>query len=151
MEPEEIQSLKEFTAEIRSGVAKINKRMKALERIATGVDDVDDFDTLTDSQVRKIMNGTAGKRSRAGRELPSAQDNGDQLAAERRGLANFVRSGDREMGPQHIENTYREDIDPAGGYSVTPVLSDAMTKRIFDQSPIRRLAQSRYHHHRRYL
>lgn len=33
------------------------------------------------------------------------------------------------------------DNDPSGGYTVLPVLSDNMTKKLFNQSPIRRLAR----------
>jgi len=33
------------------------------------------------------------------------------------------------------------DNDPSGGYTVLPVLSDSMTKKLYDQSPIRRLSR----------
>lgn len=68
----------------------------------------------------------------------------------------FGGSGDGDAGPEHkaisayIRSGGRDDTeikglsvgsDPDGGYIVLPVLSSGMTKRLFDQSPIRRLAR----------
>jgi HK97 family phage major capsid protein len=60
---------------------------------------------------------------------------GDAIA-ERKALATFVRKGDeRELKAMSVVS------DPDGGYLVTPALSDTIQQRIFDVSPLARLAR----------
>lgn len=64
--------------------------------------------------------------------------NGD-LAAERKAIGMFCRTGsDIELKQVVGLST---DVDPAGGYVVLPQMSDRMTRRIYDQSPIHRLSR----------
>lgn len=57
-------------------------------------------------------------------------------AAEHKALGLFAKAGDdSEFKSMSVGE------GPAGGYFVLPAVSTAMTKRIFDQSPIRRLAR----------
>lgn len=59
---------------------------------------------------------------------------------ERKALDAFARNG----GDFRLERQagYSTDHDPSGGYAVVPALSDKMTKRLFDQSPVARLART---------
>ncbi|NOT39303.1 MAG: phage major capsid protein [Alphaproteobacteria bacterium] len=59
-----------------------------------------------------------------------------ELAKEHKALANFVRTGD-EAGMKSMS----VGSDPDGGYTVLPFMSLAMISRLFDQSPMRRLAR----------
>lgn len=58
------------------------------------------------------------------------------LAKEYKALTNFVRTGD-QAGIKALS----VGSDPDGGYTVLPVMSAAMISRLFDQSPMRRLAR----------
>jgi HK97 family phage major capsid protein len=56
--------------------------------------------------------------------------------AERKAVGTFVRTGDdREL------KSYQIAVDPDGGYLVAPALSDAINRKVFDVSPIGRLAR----------
>ena len=58
------------------------------------------------------------------------------LGRERTGLGKFIRLGDDgEMKSMSVGE------DAQGGYSTLPAVSSAMTKRLWDSSPIRRLAR----------
>lgn len=61
------------------------------------------------------------------------------LAAERKALGRLVKVGD----DSEIKSVagLSVDTDPAGGYVVLPHMAATMIKRIWDQSPIRRLAR----------
>lgn len=56
--------------------------------------------------------------------------------AERKALAKLVRTGDAGEF-----KTYSVGDDPSGGYLVAPVLSDTINRRVFDVSPLGRLAR----------
>jgi HK97 family phage major capsid protein len=58
------------------------------------------------------------------------------LAAARKAIGAFVRAGD-ESGFKNLS----VGSDPDGGYITSPVLSNTWTKKIFDASPMRRLAR----------
>lgn len=61
---------------------------------------------------------------------------GPGLEAERKAVGTFARTGDEtEL------KAMSSGSDPDGGYTVTPALSAQMLKRIYDQSPMRRLAR----------
>lgn len=61
---------------------------------------------------------------------------GPGIEAERKAVAAFARTGDEtEL------KAMQTGSDPDGGYTVTPALSAQMLKRIYDQSPLRRLAR----------
>ena len=65
-----------------------------------------------------------------------SHDDETKLAAERKALATFARTGnDAEF------KTLQAGSQPDGGYMVHSALSTQMTKRIFDQSPMRRLCR----------
>lgn len=78
-----------------------------------------------------------------------AVDGKPDQAAERKAIATFIRTGD-ESGLEglgaygsgmELEAGMMVGSDPDGGYTVTPVLSDAIAKKTFDVSPIGRLAR----------
>jgi HK97 family phage major capsid protein len=61
---------------------------------------------------------------------------GGNLQAERKALGAFCKTGsDAEFKSMETQ------IDPAGGYITLPAISDTMTRRLLDSSPIRRLAR----------
>lgn len=80
-------------------------------------------------------------------QRPGMLSGGDRaagdLVAERRALAQFVRSGDDSQlnKLQQRHNSMSVDSDPDGGYLVMPALSAGMTKKLFDSTPMRRLAR----------
>jgi HK97 family phage major capsid protein len=73
------------------------------------------------------------------------------LRTEHAALASFAKSGTIDFAsltanlPSNIASTYRNAMtsqsDPGGGYLVMPAVSEGMTKRLFDASPMRRLAR----------
>jgi HK97 family phage major capsid protein len=73
--------------------------------------------------------------------LSAANDNvpGD-IHAEREALGVLARTGD-ESKLSDIRAAMQVGSDPHGGYSVFPALSDTMTRKLFDQSPMRRIAR----------
>lgn len=68
----------------------------------------------------------------------SFRGDGD-LDRERKAVGAFVRNGDD--AELKAVSTLEVGVDPAGGYVVLPQMSKTMIKRIWDQSPIRRLAR----------
>ena len=62
------------------------------------------------------------------------------LKAERKALAVFARQGD-DSRLREIHAAMHTGSDPDGGYLVTPAMSSGMTKRLYDESPMRRLAR----------
>lgn len=63
------------------------------------------------------------------------------LRTEREAVALFARTGD-DSKLKAIQAGMQTGSDPDGGYSVLPTYSTSMTKKLFDQSPIRRLART---------
>jgi HK97 family phage major capsid protein len=60
----------------------------------------------------------------------------EQARQERKALGTYARTGDEtELKAMSV------GVDPDGGYTVAPVLSNAMTTKLWDQSPVRRLAR----------
>jgi HK97 family phage major capsid protein len=68
----------------------------------------------------------------------SDRSNGN-LAAERKALGRLVKAGDDSEIKSVAGMSF--DTDPGGGYVVLPHMAQTMIKRIWDQSPIRRLAR----------
>lgn len=62
------------------------------------------------------------------------------VAAEHKAIASFIRTGD-ETGFAEVKSLARVGSDPDGGYLVTPALSQTIQRRVFDASPIARLAR----------
>ena len=61
------------------------------------------------------------------------------LADERKALGAFIAKGDTS---ELLElKAMQVGSDPNGGYLVLPAISDSMSKKIFDQSAMRRLAR----------
>jgi HK97 family phage major capsid protein len=66
----------------------------------------------------------------------SPADGGEALQSEYKALGEFFRTGDdAELKGMSVGD------DPSGGFLVTPALSNELTKRLFDATPIRRLAR----------
>lgn len=83
---------------------------------------------------RKRMDGIEKKLGRPGGPGNPAEGN---LEAERKALGKLLRTGDdTEL------KTLQVGVDPDGGYMVLPQISAGFTKRIYDMSPMRRLARS---------
>lgn len=60
----------------------------------------------------------------------------EQAEKERKAIGTFARTGDEaELKALSV------DSNPDGGYTVVPVLSNTMTTKLWDQSPVRRLAR----------
>lgn len=68
-----------------------------------------------------------------------ANENGDHKA-ELKALAAFARVGD-DAPLRAIHAAMHSGSDPDGGYFVTPAVSSTMTRRLYDESPMRRLAR----------
>lgn len=61
---------------------------------------------------------------------------GGDVTVEHKALSKFARSGDEsELKTNSVGS------DPDGGYLVLPVMSDQMTTRLFDMSPMRRISR----------
>jgi HK97 family phage major capsid protein len=69
-----------------------------------------------------------------------ANDNHD-IKAEHDALSAFVRTGD-ESKLTEVRAAMSVGSDPGGGYLVLPALSDTWTRKLFDQSPMRRIART---------
>lgn len=69
---------------------------------------------------------------------PAATINKAALAKEHKAISAFIRSGGVDVSEIKALSV---GSDPDGGYTVLPVLSASMTRRLFDQSPMRRLAR----------
>lgn len=67
--------------------------------------------------------------------------NAADLAAEHKALGIFVRSELRAAINCPELKAMSTGSDPDGGYMVTPARSAALTKRLFDESPMRRLSR----------
>jgi HK97 family phage major capsid protein len=107
---------------------------------------------------RPLVDATIEMQKKAGRlrifgSEPSGgaggQDNPwatDQAKVESKAIRDFLVSAAKVFRPEvHLTADERKAMtvssDPDGGYTVFPVLSDGVTKRMFDQSPMRRLSQ----------
>jgi HK97 family phage major capsid protein len=102
-------------AEIKAALAGITKTVDdGLKGLSGRLDDVE----------RKANRARLGGGS-------SPLDEG----AQRKALGAFVRTGDEAELKSMLTGS-----DPDGGYFVVPALSASMTKRLFDLSPMRRLA-----------
>jgi HK97 family phage major capsid protein len=63
------------------------------------------------------------------------------LKTEREAVAVFARSGD-DSKLKEIQAGMSTSSDPDGGYLSMPTYSTSITRKLFDQSPIRRLART---------
>lgn len=63
------------------------------------------------------------------------------LDAERKALGEFVKTGNPDVFADVARKDMSVGSDPDGGYFVLPAMSTSMINRIFDQSPMRRLAR----------
>ncbi|TBG20628.1 phage major capsid protein [Rhizobium johnstonii] len=125
---------------------------EALEAVAKTVED------RTEKKVSKLiadalkplnegLTNIEKKMNRPGAlTLPGgAQENTEAAAVETKAVRSFLQSGARNFTPaQHLTademKTMTVGSDPDGGYTVFPVLSTNITKKMFDQSPMRRLS-----------
>ena len=106
--PELKAALDAMQSTVKAGISGLTERMDDLE---------------------KIMARPGGPRT-------DSKDKGT-LAAERKALAAFIRTGDEsEM------KTLSVGSNPDGGYTVHTHRSSEMTKKIFDETPMRRLCRT---------
>ncbi|UFZ02927.1 phage major capsid protein [Bradyrhizobium ontarionense] len=116
--------------EVKQAVTTLTKTMtEAITKITADVKGIRD----RQDEIEKKTN-----RSRlAGGGV--VDDDGKGLAAECKALGSFVRTGDNSVFAEVKTNSIGSD--PDGGYLVLPNISSTMTKRIYDLSPMRRLAR----------
>ncbi len=90
------------------------------------------------AQLADALGRLEAKAGRPGFRSDAANDNvKPTLDTEHKALGMFARSGDDSEF-----KSMQTQVDPSGGYVVLPAVSTSMTKRIWDQSPIRRLARN---------
>jgi HK97 family phage major capsid protein len=119
-----------FTDEVRASLDGMIDSIDAIKkRNSASLRDL--TDRLNKVELRQNRPAPGG----GGGGLPGASAAGD-LAAEHKALGAFAKAGsDVEFKDLQVGD------DPSGGYIVMPAVSTTMTQRIFDQSPIRRLAR----------
>ena len=113
-------SIDAFTATTSETLTKVGQQLDAIE--------------ATNEQLQAVLRRPGGK-------LTAANDNepGD-IKAERTALTAFGRTGDNsKLG--EISASMSVGNDPSGGYLALPAISEGWTKKLFDQSPMRRLAR----------
>lgn len=100
------------------------------------------------SEIRDEMTGFQEQLDRVETRVnrPGQGGGGDRaagdLTAERKAMAMFARTGDESAFAQLRQNVMSTDSDPDGGYLVSPAVSTGMTKKLFDLSPVKRLART---------
>src|SRR5262249_48887491 len=109
-----------------------------LKEVKTAIEAMGATTTEAIKQLRGDMDALELKMKRPGN--PGAGDRGDKangdLAAERKAIGTFVKTGDdREM------KSLIEGNDPQAGYLVLPEFSRSMTQRLFDQCVMRTIAR----------
>ncbi|MBY5797768.1 phage major capsid protein [Rhizobium leguminosarum] len=125
---------------------------EALEAVAKTVED------RTEKKVSKLiadalkplnegLTNIEKKMNRPGAlTLPGpGQENTEVAAVETKAIRSFLKSGSLNFTlSQHLTSDEMKAMtvgsDPDGGYTVFPVLSASITKKMFDQSPMRRLS-----------
>lgn len=113
----------DLLAQIQASVEDMKTRHKnELDELRAGLDSV----SLANAALK--LNGPG-----PGSGGPSAA----HVAEVHAGLAELVRTG----SDTRVKATLRVGSDPEGGYLVAPVLSDRITQKIFDVSPLGRLAR----------
>lgn len=100
--------------------------------------------TSTLTEIRTAVDGF-GKRldkveARAGRTGVAAEPKGSAIDIERRALADFARTGD-DAAFREVRSMWTGS-DPDGGYLVMPEISGTMMKRLYDETPMRRLCRT---------
>jgi HK97 family phage major capsid protein len=117
-------------AEIRTAIAGFTTtaetRMAALDTAITGIG-------TRLGEVEKVL-----RRPGAGGGANDNKSTG--IEAERRAISHFVRTGD-EARIIEVRAGLSVGSDPDGGYFVMPALSAGMTKKLFDQTPMRQLGR----------
>lgn len=97
----------------------------------------------TDERIRSLESGIADFATRqAGLTLSGS--GGDKqkgnAALERQAFASYARTGD-EGGFADVRAQMSVGSDPDGGYTVSPAVGDTIQRKLFDVSPIARLAR----------
>jgi len=108
------------------------------------LDAIEQVRTKTVSRIDELEQRVDSIETRAGRPLLGGFDplkSGGGLTAEYKALGHLIKLGDD--GPlREIKSTLMEtQVDPAGGYLPVPEISAQMVARLWDTSPIRRLAR----------
>jgi len=123
----------------------------ALEQVAKSVEDRTEKKVrkLIEDAVAPIKDGVTEIQKKMGRPgaggASSEFEDATTAAVEVKAIRSFLHSGARNFVPaQHLTSdemkTMTVGSDPDGGYTVFPVLSASINKRLFDQSPMRRLS-----------
>lgn len=123
----------------------------ALEQVAKSVEDRTEkkVKKLIEDAVAPIKDGVTEIQKKMGRPgaggASSEFEDATSAAVESKAIRSFLHSGARNFVPaQHLTSdemkTMTVGSDPDGGYTVFPVLSASINKRLFDQSPMRRLS-----------
>ena len=90
----------------------------------------------------KHWDAIEARLNRQGLEGSTALSGNLELRAVGNALRTFLKSGDESALGEFIDTkSMSSGSDPDGGYSVIPAFSNAITKRIFELSPMRRLAR----------
>ncbi|MBS9475540.1 phage major capsid protein [Ancylobacter radicis] len=106
-----------------------SKESKRIDNIIAGVDDIN----AAMASLRLSGGGSGGPA-----QTPPHDDVNAALRA-------FIGAGEAgplaELSSRGVQASMGSQSNPDGGYTVTPYFSDAITRRIFDVSPLRRLAR----------
>lgn len=102
-----------------------------------------DFKKNTDDRLKRVESNLTDMATRAA-ALNLSGRGADELkgnaALERKAFASYARTGD-EGGFADVRAQMSVGSDPDGGYTVSPATGDAIQKKLFDVSPIARLAR----------
>ncbi len=102
-------------------------------------------DTLTETKqfvINAAANKNKGDKAITPEEIDAMEFNVDEYKAYTKAFRSFLRRDERmniSTTPEHLK-ALSVGIDPDGGYTVTPAMSNRMIKRIYEADPIRQLA-----------
>lgn len=111
----------------------------SLEEIKASIDAFSDTTKTTLTSTTARIDQIEAVLKRPGFGGGSANDN-SSISAERDAVAVFARSDD-ESKLRNIQASMSVGSSPDGGYFVLPALSTSMSKKLFDDTPMRRIAR----------
>lgn len=133
MDPEIVEQLKQMGIAFDAFIATNETKVKGLE--ATLAAEKKEREALELKLGRMNLSGGGNNLG-----LPAGID-AAQLAVEHKAMDAFVRSEVRDWANCAEVKAMSVGSDPDGGYVVMPVRSQAMVTRLYNESPIRRLAR----------
>jgi HK97 family phage major capsid protein len=107
------------------------------ERLNTAIETEERFQESERAEAEAEIGGGAG----GGHGTGARDARPEELREMRRGLAEFARTGNMATLNAISARALSGNVDDAGGYTIVPALSATMTRRLHDQSPMRRLAR----------